>query len=137
MSIQCGELLSASWLFLLHVIYIRLRLVPHQLALPVSANVLCTYGIMNLKIKDSKLVGLNLKLCINFLNSRKLSVIRSKHYLVISFKNMSYAGKCSWKPVVAVNDSKVNLPFVTSAANGTIDPNHTNASSPTLGSFVT
>lgn len=50
---------------------------------------------------------------------------------------MSYAGKCSRRPVGAVNVSKVNLPFATSATNGTNDPNHTNASSPTLGSLVT
>jgi len=50
---------------------------------------------------------------------------------------MSYAGKCSRWPVGAVKDSKVNLPFATSATNGTSDPNHTNASSPTVGSLVT
>lgn len=59
------------------------------------------------------------------------------HYLSISFKNMSYAGKCSRLPVGAVRDSKVNLPFDTSATKGTNDPNHTNASSPTLGSLLT
>lgn len=54
--IQCGELLAASWLFPLHVIYIHRQLVPHQLVLPVSASVLCTYGINEFihKIKDNK-----------------------------------------------------------------------------------
>lgn len=59
------------------------------------------------------------------------------HYLSISFKNVSYAGKCSRKPVGAVKVSKVNRAFTISAANGTNDANHTNASSPTLGSLLT
>jgi hypothetical protein len=50
---------------------------------------------------------------------------------------MSYAGKCSRRPVDAVKASKVNLPFATSETNGTNDPNHTNASSPTVGSLLT
>lgn len=51
---QCGELLSESLVFHLHVIYIRRQPVPNQLVLPVSVNVLCTYKTMNLKLKDNK-----------------------------------------------------------------------------------
>ena len=59
------------------------------------------------------------------------------NYLSISFRNLSYAGKCSRLPVGAVIVSKVNLPLTGSATNGTSDPNHANASSPTLGSLST
>lgn len=68
---------------------------------------------------------------------QKKSRIRLMHYLSTSFKNISYPGKYRRWPVDAVRVSKVNLPFATSATNGTNDPNHTNASSPTVGSLLT
>lgn len=62
---------------------------------------------------------------------------RMLYYLSISFKNLSYAGKCSRCPVGAVKVSKVNLPLTRSVTIGTNDPSHTNASSPTSGSSFT
>jgi hypothetical protein len=59
------------------------------------------------------------------------------NYFSISFRYLSYAGKCSRLPVGAVRVSKVNLALTGSATNRTCDPNHANASSPTSGSLST
>lgn len=59
------------------------------------------------------------------------------HYLSISFRYLSYAGKWRRFPVGAVRVSKVNLPLAMSATSGNRDANHTNASSPTSGAWST
>lgn len=63
--------------------------------------------------------------------------VRVEAYLSISFRNLSYAGKKSRFPVGAVRVSNMDLPLTISQTNGTSDPNHTKASSSTLGSSLT